>query len=228
MYNIPIFKDRESIDTKKLVAVARKLLPDVVFNMASLEGNPFTYPEVQTLLDGVTVGGHRLSDHEQIMRIKDSWECIFDLVMKGDWSIDEDLFFLIHEKVATGEALEVGKFRTGQVHIGGTDYMPPAPEELLKLFVIQSVELQKQYKENKTALAIALFLWGARQQFFWDGNKRTARLVANLILISSGQGILNIKNKDRLEFNSLMIEFYNTGDGKKVAEFLYNKCIDRV
>lgn len=42
-------------------------MPDVVFNMASLEGNPFTYSEVQTLLDGITIGGHRLSDEQQVL-----------------------------------------------------------------------------------------------------------------------------------------------------------------
>lgn len=65
-----------SIDTNKLISLAKKLLPDVVFNMASLEGNAFTYPEVQTLLDGITIGGHKLSDEQQVLRIRDGWNLI--------------------------------------------------------------------------------------------------------------------------------------------------------
>ena len=34
-----------------------KSLPELVWNAAALEGNTFTLPQVQTLLDGVTVGG---------------------------------------------------------------------------------------------------------------------------------------------------------------------------
>ena len=30
------------IDKKKIIALSKKLLPDTIFNMASLEGNPFT------------------------------------------------------------------------------------------------------------------------------------------------------------------------------------------
>ncbi len=37
-----------------------------------LEGNPFTYPEVQTLLEGITVGGRRLSDERQILSLSES------------------------------------------------------------------------------------------------------------------------------------------------------------
>jgi hypothetical protein len=36
-----------------------RMLPEYVWDAAVLEGNPFTYPEVQTLLEGVTVGGRR-------------------------------------------------------------------------------------------------------------------------------------------------------------------------
>ena len=46
--------------------LVRKLSSDVVFNMANLEGNPFTYPEVQTLLEGITIGGHKVSDEHSV------------------------------------------------------------------------------------------------------------------------------------------------------------------
>ena len=41
-----------------------------VWATANLQGNTFTYPEVQTLLDGVTVGGRKVSDMEQILRLR--------------------------------------------------------------------------------------------------------------------------------------------------------------
>ena len=47
---------------KHALFIANKIHSSLVFNMAKLEGNPFTYPEIKTLLDGVTVGGHKLSD----------------------------------------------------------------------------------------------------------------------------------------------------------------------
>ncbi|MFT5873175.1 MAG: hypothetical protein ACI8WT_002117 [Clostridium sp.] len=55
-----------ALEIKRLIMLVRKLSSDVVFNMVNLEFNPFTYPEVQTLLEGITIGGHKVSDEQQI------------------------------------------------------------------------------------------------------------------------------------------------------------------
>ncbi|GEA30028.1 hypothetical protein [Clostridium diolis] len=64
-------------------------------------------------------------------------------------------------------------------------------------------------------------------KFYYDGNKRTSRLVCNYILLSNGQGVLNVKAKDRLEFNTLMLEFYNARKADNIVEFFYKKCLER-
>lgn len=46
-----------------------RMLPEYVWDAGVLEGNPFTFPEVKTLLEGVTVGGRKLSDQEQILNL---------------------------------------------------------------------------------------------------------------------------------------------------------------
>ncbi len=215
------------IDIKKLIFIAKKTLPDVVFNMGSLEGNPFTFPEVQTLLDGITVGGHRVSDEQQIYDLKSSWEYLFELVKKDDFKLSKETFNNINIKVAINEALISGKFRDSQVRIGGgTDYIPPKAEKLDSIF---SNELPQIINRciSKTELAFEIFLFAALNQFYFDGNKRTGRLLANGVLLSNGQGVLNIKAKDKLEFNTLMVEFYNTRKADNVCDFLYNKCLER-
>lgn len=214
------------LDINKLIILAKKLLPDVVFNMASLEGNPFTYPEVQTLLEGITIGGHKVSDEQQIFSIRNGWNHLFDIVKRNNSSIDIDTFNKFNYIVAKDEALISGSFRTGQVRIAGTDFMPPKAEELEGIFKKELPELLKRCK-TITDLALEIFLWGALNQFYYDGNKRTARLVSNMILIANGQGIFNIKAKDRLEFNTLMVDFYNTKEADDIFKFLYNKCLEK-
>lgn len=214
------------LDTKKLIIMVKKLLPDVVFNMASLEGNPFTYPEVQTLLEGITVGGHKLSDEEQILCIRNGWNYLFDTVTKNQVSLDINIFNKFNDIVAKNEALISGTFRTGQVRIGGTEFIPPKAEELENIFQSELPKLIERCK-SKTELALEIFLWGALNQFYYDGNKRTSRFIANMILISNGQGIFNIKSKDRLEFNTLMVEFYNTREADNIFKFLNSKCLER-
>ena len=47
--NVPACIDRAVFRYKHILA-------QFVFDASSLKGNPFTFPEVKTLLDGVTVG----------------------------------------------------------------------------------------------------------------------------------------------------------------------------
>ena len=60
--------------------------------MAGLERNPFTYPEVKTLLDGVTVGGHKLSDEQQVLSIRNGWNYVIEAVLNNKVSFDMDTF----------------------------------------------------------------------------------------------------------------------------------------
>ena len=46
----------------KALMLAKRQLPELVCDAVNLEGIPLTLPEIQTLLDGITVGGHKVSD----------------------------------------------------------------------------------------------------------------------------------------------------------------------
>ncbi len=48
----------------KAVMLAKRQLAEFVCDAVNLEGLNFTLPEIQTLLDGITVGGHKLSDQQ--------------------------------------------------------------------------------------------------------------------------------------------------------------------
>jgi hypothetical protein len=50
----------------------QRSLPEFVRDAAALEGNPFTFPEVQTLMDGITVGGRKLSDERQVANLAEA------------------------------------------------------------------------------------------------------------------------------------------------------------
>jgi prophage maintenance system killer protein len=66
----------------------------------------------------------------------------------------------------------------------------------------------------------------ARNQFFWDVNKRTGRFMMNGILLSKGYPIINVPAKRQQEFNTLMLDFYSTGDMQPMNQFL-RSCIDK-
>ena len=214
--NLALFKPNK----KHAFMLAKKDKIDFIYNTSALEGNAMTYPEVQTLLEGVTVGGHKLSDEQQILNQNKSVNLLFELIEKEQFKVDKNTLLKLHEKVAFEEALSWGAFRDGGVNIGGTDYLPPKADELDAVFEKGIIEIKKI--THPIIRAISYFLFGAKCQFFYDGNKRTSRLVMNGILLSEGYPILNIKAKDKLAFNQQMIAFYDGEEIGKSIEFLLN------
>jgi len=61
---------------------------------------------------------------------------------------------------------------------------------------------------------------------FLDGNKRTAMLAANQLMISSGCGIISVPVEKQREFRTLLIGFYESGDIDAIKTFVYDECID--
>ena len=88
-------------------------------------------------------------------------------------------------------------------------------------------ELAEILAKDTTATEKALdaFAWGARGQFFWDGNKRTSLTVANKILLMNGAGILTITDQHMEAFNVALLNYYNTGEAEPLKMFLYNNAI---
>ena len=58
-FKLPDFEieTRTQASTQRACFRARKLLEEIVYDTVALENNPFTFPEVKTLIDGITVGG---------------------------------------------------------------------------------------------------------------------------------------------------------------------------
>jgi Fic family protein len=209
-----------------------KMLPEFVWDASMLEGNPFTFPEVKTLLDGVSVGGRKLSDQEQVLNLAESSKHLLALVKSGRFAVDKPVFTGLHALVARNEALEWGHFRgegaetgyTPDVALGAKGLHTPFPT------IAGAAELNTVFDRGLLALkndvpqpfekAAALFLFGALQQFFFDGNKRTSRFMMNGILMSAGVDAISVPAARRQEFNEKMIQFYLTKDGGEMMGFL--------
>lgn len=132
----------------------------------------------------------------------------------------------LNEYIARNEALEWGKLRTGTVGISGTDYVPPVPEKEKTIEELKNI--LSSTSSSATDKALEAFTWGARGQFFWDGNKSTSLLLANKILVSSGAGIMTITDKYMEQFNSLLLDYYNTGEREDLKQFLYQNAIQGI
>ncbi len=93
--------------------LAKRQLAEFVCDAVNLEGLNFTLPEIQTLLDGVTVGGHRVIDQQIALNQADTWRTLFKIIEKNQFEITVEKVCALHLIAAKDEALEWGKFRSG-------------------------------------------------------------------------------------------------------------------
>lgn len=203
--------------------LAKREVSALVCDAVQLEGINFTLPEIQTLLDGITVGGHKLSDQQIATNQASAWRRVFDLVESEHFSVVETVACDIYAVAGKAEALEWGKFRSGLVTITGTDYLPPPANELSQEYMRLAQELTSI--PDVYDQAIHVFLSMARNQFFYDVNKRMGRFMMNGVLLSAGYPVINLPAKRQLEFNELMIDFYESGDEKPMNYFM-RSCVD--
>ena len=52
--------------------------------------------------------------------------------------------------------------------------------------------------------------------------------LANKILISAGAGFLTITDRHMEQFNTLLLDYYNTGESETLKDFLYENTIQGI
>jgi len=213
-------------DQRRAFYIAERMRPDFVYHTAALEGNPFTFPEVKTLLDGITVGGHKLSDAEQVMNLNRALSHVVQLVKTGRFHIDAATACAIQGIVARDEALTWGEFRDGAAYIAGTQYVPPPADQLPVIFDRGQAAINAE--PDPVLRAFLVFLWGSLNQFFYDGNKRTSRFLAIGTLLTAGLPPLMILATDQLAYNQIMTRFYDSQDGTEALTWLYDYYRERI
>ena len=199
--------------------LAKKSWDSNVYCGMKMENRAVTFPQTKTILEGVNVPDVRLDDIQAILNMRDAWRFLLGSI---DEPVTLDYLCKLNEYIARNEALEWGKLRTGKVAISGTDYVPPVPApqaveaELAAILTADTTATEK---------ALTAFAWGARGQFFWDGNKRTSLVLANKILLQAGAGMLTITEKHMEAFNARLLSWYDTGDPAPLKQFLYDNAI---
>lgn len=208
----------------------RAHLPQLIWNTAALEGNNFTLPEVKTLLEGVTVGGKKLEDEQQIIALSEAYNRLDEMVGTGQFSMSKDVSDQLHLLVARHEAIEAGSFRgEGRVQGGGAVQLAsggvvPGTEHgeggaLLREYFTTLTDYLSGVRDARRR-ALIYFASATRRQFYFDGNKRTARLMMTGELMSSGYDLVSIPYSRKLEFNDALDVLFDRDDATELLRFL--------
>lgn len=193
--------------------IFEKICFNAVYTSSKIEGNTYTEKEAALLITtGYPTETRKLSDAQMITNL---YKCQ-DYMINTVPLINQHTLKEFHQMIAAGLLYDhktIGNLRWFKVSISGTDYTPLEQEDQIR------VELDRLFKigsgiENVYDKSMYFHLNLAYLQPFADGNKRTARMMQNLVLRSEERAILsfNTKNENTVrKYHEGIFEYYETG-----------------
>ena len=194
-----------------------RLAIDLSWKSSQIEGNTYSLLETERLLkERETASGKTKEEAIMLLNHKDALDFIIDnpdYLHPLSVSKIEDIHSVLIKELNVERNL-----RKRRVGISGTNYRPLDNEYQISEALNMTCELING-KENvfeKTLLSLILISY---IQPFMDGNKRTARIVSNAILIDNNHCPLSFRTVDSVDYKKLMLLFYeqnNIANFKKI------------
>lgn len=214
-------QDKYNMTKEQNIFWAKRNIVDSIWKSSHIEGINVTYQEIQKLYDGGNVAHLRLDEIQTINNLKHAWFFVLNSIEAEN---DLNLLKSINGLVGSNLVDRAGQVRVYDVKIGGTNWKPELPNE-------EKVAEQLQEFNNiecVTDRAITIMAYLMRTQFFSDGNKRTAMLFANKIMIQNGKGIISIPVESDDIFGEKLTKYYETDNMEDLKQFIYDYCIDGI
>lgn len=179
---------------------------DLSWKSSQIEGNTYSLLETERLLrESKTADGK--TQEEAIMLLNHKYALRFlldtpDYLEQLTISHIED----IHQLLTKGLSVDKG-IRRRRVGITGTNYRPLDNEFQIREAMRDTCDLINGKTDvfEKALLALVLLSY---IQAFSDGNKRTARITSNAILIANGYCPLSFRSVDSIDYKKAMLIFY--------------------
>lgn len=179
---------------------------DLSWKSSQIEGNTYSLLETERLLrESKTAEGK--TQEEAIMLLNHKYALRFvldnpDYLQQLTVSRIEDIHSLLIKDLAVDKGI-----RHRRVGITGTNYRPLDNEFQIREALQSMCDLINSRTTifDKALLALVLLSY---IQAFMDGNKRTARITSNAILIANGYCPLSFRTVESIDYKKAMLIFY--------------------
>lgn len=179
---------------------------DLSWKSSQIEGNTYSLLETERLLrEKETASGKTKDEAIMLLNHKDALDFILDVpdyLQPLKVNRIEDIHSILTKELGVERNI-----RHRRVGITGTNYRPLDNEFQIREALEDSVRLinSKSIVFDKALLALVLLSY---IQAFTDGNKRTARIVSNGILIANGYCPISFRTVDSIDYKKAMLLFY--------------------
>ena len=179
---------------------------DLSWKSSQIEGNTYTLLETERLLrESKTAEGKTREEAVMLLNHKDALSFVLDnpdYLKELTVSHIEDIHQLLTKDLSIDKGL-----RRHRVGITGTNYHPLDNEFQIREAMRDACELINS-KSNIFEKALLTLVLLSYIQPFSDGNKRTARITSNAILIANDYCPLSFRSVDSIDYKKAMLIFY--------------------
>ena len=179
---------------------------DLSWKSSQIEGNTYTLLETERLLrESKTAEGKTREEAVMLINHKDALSFVLDnpdYLKELTVSHIEDIHQLLTKDLSIDKGL-----RRHRVGITGTNYHPLDNEFQIREAMRDACELINS-KSNIFEKALLTLILLSYIQPFSDGNKRTARITSNAILIANDYCPLSFRSIDSIDYKKAMLIFY--------------------
>jgi len=198
-----------------------RLAIDLSWKSSQIEGNTYSLLETERLLkEKETAAGKTKEEAIMLLNHKEALDFIIDnpdYLYPLSVSKIEDIHSILTKELSVERNL-----RKRRVGISGTNYRPLDNEFQISEALKNSCDVINSKKSVFEKALLALMLISYIQPFM-DGNKRTARIVSNAILMHEKHCPLSFRTVDSIDYKKAMLLFYEQNNISTFKEIFINQ-----
>lgn len=179
---------------------------DLCWKSSQIEGNTYSLLETERLLkEKETAQGKSKDEAVMLLNHKDA----LDFILENPHYLSELTVSRLENihSILIKELPVERNIRISRVGITGTNYRPLDNEFQIRE-ALEATCLLINSRENIFEKALLVLLLLSYIQPFHDGNKRTARIVSNAILIANSYCPISFRTIDSIDYKKAMLMFY--------------------
>lgn len=179
---------------------------DLSWKSSQIEGNTYSLLETERLLrESKTADGKTKEEAVMLLNHKDALRFVLDnpdYLQELTISHIEDIHTLLTKELSVDKGL-----RHRRVGITGTQYRPLENEFQIREAMRDTCALINS-RDNVFEKALLALILISYIQPFMDGNKRTARITSNALLVANGYCPLSFRTVDSIDYKKALLIFY--------------------
>lgn len=209
------------LSSKEYEKEMERLAIDLSWKSSQIEGNTYSLLETEKLLkDKLTAAGKTKDDAVMLLNHKQA----IDFIVANNGYLSPLLLSRI-EDIHSILMKELGierNIRVRRVGISGTNYVPLDNEFQIREALHQMCELINRKNSIFEKALLSLLLLSYIQPFV-DGNKRTARIISNAILIENAYCPISFRSVDSIDYKKAMLIFYEQNNFQPMKDIFIDQ-----